>query len=104
MLSEKIALTAVLAGILTAVFNSVFEGFSTRKRTVNFREVVNRCLLTGCTLGWLIGVIFYAFALTEAKPIRMIITYSIILGVFAPGLSSLLILAYSKLFSKKESS
>lgn len=108
MLSEKMAVTAVLAGILTAVFssaiNSVFETFVTRKDTVNFREIINRSLLTGCTLGWLIGVIFYAFALTEAKPIKMIITYSMILGVVAPGLSSLLIFAHSKLFSKNESS
>ena len=107
MLSQKIAIAAISAGVLTAIFSSAidffFETVVTKKYKLNFRQIINRFLLQACFLGWLIGIIFYAFAYTDAAPIRKIITYSIIIGVVAPSLSKLLVLVYPKLFSKKES-
>lgn len=106
MLSEKIAIASISAGFLTPVFSNAidifFETFITKKDTPNLRETIKRCLLSGCVVGWLIAIIYYAFALTEATPIRMIITYSICLGIVAPILSKSFVITYSKLFSKRE--
>ena len=66
-----------MAGVLTAIFSRAIDIFVetviTKKYKLNFRQIINRCLLQGCILGWFIGVIFYAFAYTDTTPIRMIV-------------------------------
>lgn len=108
MISGKIAIASICAGFLTPVFSSAidifFETVITKRDTLNFREIIKRCLLSGCVAGWLLGVVYYAFALAEATPIRMIITYSIFLGIVAPILSKSLVITYSKLLSQRKSS
>lgn len=102
MLSEKIVTIAMSAGVLTAVFstaiNSIFSTFVTKKQTESVGEIVRNCLLSGCTGGLLVSVIFYYFASTDAAPVRMIVAYSIIVGIVAPILSNLLVFVYLKLF------
>lgn len=105
MPSEKIAIASLSAGIIAAAFpnfiDSIFKKFSTETDTLNLREVVNRSLLVGCLGGWLVGIIFYAFAIHEPKPIQTIIIYLIIIGIIAPSLSNLFLFTYHKLFSGK---
>lgn len=106
MLSEKIAIASLSAEIITAAFpsfiDSIFKNFSTETDTLNLREVINKSLLTGCLGGWFVGIIFYAFAISEPKPIQTIIIYSVIIGIVAPSLSNLFLFTYRKLFSRKE--
>ena len=102
MLSEKIVLIAMSAGVLTAVFssaiNSIFSTFVTKKQTESVGEIIINCLFSGCTGGLLVSVIFYYFASNDAAPIRMIVDYSIIIGIVGLILSNLLIFVYLKLF------
>ncbi|KST64941.1 hypothetical protein [Mastigocoleus testarum] len=106
MLSGKIAIVSLSAGIVAAAFpsfiDSIFKKFSTETNTLNLREIINRFLLVGCLGGWLIGIIFYAFAIHEPKPIQTIFIYSIIIGIIAPTLSNLFLFTYRKLFPRKE--
>ena len=105
MLSAKIVITAVSAGILSAASGRVFDSFFgvvVRKRySANFKQVFKQCLISGFTSGLLLGVIFYAFSNTESKPIQMIVIYSALL-IISTILSNLLVLGYSKLFSKQQ--
>ncbi len=111
MLSEKIAIISLSAGFFTAVSHSFldsifekifFEKISPKTNTLNLRRIVNISLVQGCVGGWLIGVIFYAFAISEPKPIQTIITYSIILGIATPIISKLLVFVYYKLVSREK--
>ncbi len=104
MLSAKIAITAVSAGILSAASISAIDNFFAivvkKKYSANFREVIKQCLASGFTYGIFLGVIFYGFNYNEPQPIRMIIIYSSLL-TFSTILSNSLVFGYSKLFSKK---
>ncbi|MGD1912185.1 MAG: hypothetical protein ACFB2X_15410 [Rivularia sp. (in: cyanobacteria)] len=107
MLSAKIAITALCAGILTAAsvsaIDSYFATVVRKKYAVNLRKIINQCLFSGFTYGLFLAVIFYAFTSTESKPIKMILIYSALLPV-STILSNFLVFAYSKLFSKEANS
>ena len=55
MLSEKITVVAIFAGVLAAVFSSAvdifFEIAIAKKSALNFRQIMHRCLLQGGILG-----------------------------------------------------
>lgn len=105
MLSAKIAIAAVSAGIVTGASINAIDSFFAivvRKRySANFREIIKQSLISGFTYGVFLGVIFYAFNYKEQQPIRMIFIYSSLLA-FSTVLSNLLVFGYSKLFSKKQ--
>jgi len=105
MLSTKIAITAVSAGILSAAFVSAIDSFFgvvIRKRySANFREIIKQCLISGFTYGLFLGVIFYAFNYADPDPIKMIAIYSGLL-IISTILSNLVVFGYSKLFYKKQ--
>lgn len=103
MLPNKIIIVSIFAGVITAIFSgaidSIFATFITKKHTESIGEIIKKCLLLGCTGGLLVSVILYYFASTDTAPIRMIVTYSIMVGTVSPILSNLLVFAYSKLFN-----
>ena len=105
MLSTKIAIAAVSAGILSAASVSVIDSFFgvvVRKRySANFKQVFKQCLISGFTYGLFLGVIFYAFNYADPEPIRMIVIYSSLL-IISTILSNLVVLGYSKLFLKQQ--
>lgn len=105
MLSAKIAITAVSAGILTAASNSAvdsfFQIFVRNKYIANLREIINQCLASAFTYGLFLGVIFYAFTYNLSQPVRWIVIYSILLPV-STILSNSLVFGYSKMFAQKQ--
>lgn len=105
MLSAKIAITAVSAGIFSAAsvraIDSLFETVVKKRYIANFKTIAKQCLLSGFTYGLFLGVIFYAFNYADSKPIQMIVIYSSLL-IVSTILSNSLVFGYSKLFSKKQ--
>ena len=105
MLSAKIVITAVSAGILSAASVSAIDSFFAvvvRKRySANLREIIKQCLISGFTYGLFLGVIYYAFNYADPKPIQMIVIYSALL-IISTVLSNLIVFGYSKLFSKQQ--
>lgn len=103
MLSTKIVIVAISAGILTAIcsstIDSLFSIFVIKKNTENIIEVVKRCLLSGCIGGFLVSIVFCYFASVNALSMRMIIVYSIIIGIAVPTLSNFLTFMRLKLFN-----
>jgi hypothetical protein len=69
MLSTRIAITAVSAGILSAASVSAIDSFFMtvikKKYSANFREIIKQCLISGFTYGLFLGVIFYGFNYNE---------------------------------------
>ncbi|MEM6404171.1 MAG: hypothetical protein AAF757_28760 [Cyanobacteria bacterium P01_D01_bin.116] len=105
MLSAKIVITAVSAGILSAASVSAIDSFFAvvvRKRySANLREIIKQCLISGFTYGLFLGVIYYAFNYADPKSIQMIVIYSALL-IISTVLSNLIVFGYSKLFSKQQ--
>lgn len=101
-LSGTIAVAAVSAGILTATsssaIDSLFTTFVAKKSSENIKTIIKTSLLTGCTGGILVSIIFYTFAIADDAPIETIVVYSIIIGIVSPLVSKLLIFIYLKLF------
>lgn len=105
MLSAKIAIAAVSAGIVSGASISAIDSFFAivvRKRySANFREIIKQCLVSGVIYGFFLGLIFYAFNYNQSKPIQLIVIYSVAL-IVSTILSNSLVFGYSKAFSKKQ--
>ncbi|KST65242.1 hypothetical protein [Mastigocoleus testarum] len=106
--SNNIIVFAITGGcfcaILSSVIDDVFEIFIVKNRTINIRKILSKYTISIFTLGLFLGLIFYAFALKENKPIQMIILFTVSFGLVAPILSKLIVLFYTQLFSKKQNS
>ena len=105
MLSNNIVMIAISAGVSTAILaniiDSVFSTFVIKKPRETIREIIRKSLLSGCTGGLLVSIIFCYYASLSTAPIRMIIIYSIIIGIAGPILSNLLMFGYFKLFARR---
>lgn len=105
MSSEKIAIFCILAGLSTAMVSSTidsfFSMFISKKQAISIKEIIKKCLLSACTGGIIVSIVFYYFFSSNLMPIRMLVTYSIIIGIAVPSLSNLLIFTFSKLFYRE---
>ena len=105
--SNNLVIIALTGGCFCAVFSSLiddlFEALIVKKSSINVKIIVTKCALYGLTLGLLLSVVFYAFAVQEAEPIRMIFIFAIGLGIIIPVLSKLLGFFYLKIFAPQSS-
>ena len=101
--SNNLVLIALAGGCLCAVFSSIiddlFKIFIVKKSSINIKQIVTKCAIYRLTLGLLLSVVFYAFALKETEPIKIIFILTIGFGVIIPILSKLLVFFYSKIFA-----
>ncbi len=105
MSSAKIAIFCILAGLSTAMISSIidsfFSMFISKKQAISIKEITKKCLLSACTSGIIVSGVFYYFYSSDLMPIRMLVTYSIIIGIAGPSLSNLLMFNFSKLFHRE---
>lgn len=84
---------AIAAGFITPIFRTLIDGwfdspiFKRYESTV--KETISKSLLSGLVVGWLLGIIFYAFAVTDAAPIKFIIFFTVAIGLISPLLTNL---------------
>lgn len=109
--SDNLVLIAMVAGLLCTILNNAIEDLFTvfvfKESLLDRQEMIGkymiaRYIFSGCFGSIFIGFIFYAFSNTEPQPIRSILTYSFILGVFAPVLNNLVTIARRQLFPKRQ--
>lgn len=102
--SSKVLLFAVTGSFFcTVLYNTIddlFEIFIFKNRIINFQEIFFKYLISISTIGVLLSIIFYAFALKENNPLQIIIFLTTILGLFAPILSKMLVFIYFLFFLK----
>ena len=103
-LSEHLALIALIGGIVSAGMNTGIEDLLNaliNKENLNIRETLLKSAIMACTVGLLLGVIYYAFALygfseKNMTPIQLISCFSTFFGLGYP-----LIGAAIKLFNSR---
>ena len=103
-LSEHLALVAMAGGIISAGINTAIEDLLDAlidKENFKIRETLSKSAIMSCTVGLLLGIIYYAFALygfpeKDMTPIQLISCFSIFFGLGYP-----LIGAAIKLFNSQ---
>lgn len=105
--SDHLALVAIAAGVISASLNTVIEDLLDKlidRETFKIREALVKCLLAGFTVGWLLSVIYYAFAIygfpeSSMTPIQIIILFALYFGLINPFLGIILKLLYRRVFT-----
>lgn len=104
--SDNVILIAMLAGLLCIILSNAIEDLFTvlvfKESLLGRQKMIAKYIALGCFGSIFSGFIFYAFTNNDPSPIRSILTYSFILGVFAPISANLLLFAYRKLFPKHQ--
>ena len=105
IISDNVALLTIAGGTSAAFLNSaianLLDKFLFQSSTVEDRVILYMALLSAMTVGLLISVIFYAFAISgftekNLSPIELIAIFTIFFGLGYPLLGIVLKLIRSK--------
>ena len=106
--SNQIVLVAILGGMITASLNSVIMDyvniFIRQTQKFNLKTMLSKSLLSSMTLGLLLSVIFYAFAVygypqATIAPVQIIALFTLFFGLGYPLLDMLLAMIRNKIFA-----
>lgn len=105
--SNHLALVAIVAGVISASLNTGIEDLLDKlidQETLKIRETSGKCLLAGFTVGWLLGIIYYAFAIygsaeSSMTPIQVITLFALYFGSINPLLGIILKLLFRRVFT-----
>ena len=106
--SNHIALAAIAGGITSAGLNSVVADYvdvSIRHtQRFSFKTALSKLLISSLTIGLLLSVIFYAFAMyaypnASLTPVQIIALFTLCFGLGYPILDMLVAMIRSKIFA-----
>ncbi len=108
--SNHLALVAIAGGIVSAGMNTGIEDFLNAlidKEIFKIRETLLQSLIASCTVGLLLGIIYYAFALygfpeSNMTSIQIISLFTLFFGLGNPLLGTAIKLFYSRLLAKND--
>lgn len=106
--SVHLAIMAIAGGMASAAMNTGIEDLLYSlidKEDLNIRQTLAKSLITSFTVGLLLSVIYYAFAvygLTESSltPVRLIFYFTIFFGLGYPLIGVVIKLFYSRLLNE----
>ena len=107
-LSNHVALAAIAGGIISAVLNSVIGDYVDvsvrRNRKFELKTTISKSIVSSLTLGLLLSVIFYAFAVyaypnARFTPIQIVALFTLFFGLGYPLLDMLVASIRNKIFA-----
>ncbi|MEO1671168.1 MAG: hypothetical protein AAFR77_10355 [Cyanobacteria bacterium J06631_2] len=107
-LSKHLALVAVAGGIASAGMNTGIEALLNAlidQENLKVRETLIRSIIASSTVGLLLGIIYYAFALygfpeKNMTPIQLISLFTTFFGLGNPLIGAAIKLFYSSFLAK----
>lgn len=106
--SNHIALAAIAGGTITAGLNSAIMGyvdaFIRHTQKFSTKEIVAKSLVSSFSVGLLLSVIFYAFAIygypnASLSPVQIIGLFTVCFGLGYPLLDLIIALIRNKIFA-----
>ena len=107
-LSNNVALAAIAGGIISAVLNSVIGDYIDvsirRDRPFNLKSTLAKSLISSLTLGILLSVVFYAFAVygypnARFTHVQIVALFTLCFGLGYPLLDMLVASIRNKIFA-----
>ena len=107
-LSNHVALAAIAGGIISAVLNSVIGDYINvsirQNQQFNFKKTLTKSLVSSLTLGLLLSVVFYAFAVygypnARFTHVQIVALFTLCFGLGYPLLDMAIASIRNKIFA-----